>query len=326
MLPPSAAGPILWVKDMGTELIAALMDGRIQRTADNISEWRDPECPFPMELSQAVYCSNPVSDIAILSWIERELRVARIGALDTNSTWKKEFSHKSDLRESINTNQELILSQFLWTYEMNAEILAMTSLNHQFAFVSMNQGVYLLNAEWEQADEIWRSEIPDWPKPWSNAIWKKNIRNGITGKIETIGNVETFVQSIFLEHSSLILFDERGSWIRLSIENGKEIGRGRLPFNGLNTGVWKGNEGWAIVEDNRRLHLLDSNFSIEQTHRVPGPVNHAIQSSLGWIWTGWRHDGSEKGIKDAKEIGLWIEENNGIAILSNDGNWHAFDN
>ena len=42
--------------------------------------------------------------------------------------------------------------------------------------------------------------------------------------------------------------------------------------------------------------------------------------------TGWRHDGSEKGIKSAKEIGVWIQENNGIAILSNDGNWHSFDN
>ncbi len=108
-------------------------------------------------------------------------------------------------------------------------------------------------------------------------------------------------------------------------ENGQEIEKGRLPFNGLNTGTWKGTSGWAIAEDDRKLHLLDENFSIISTHSIPGPVNHATYSNEGWFWTGWRHDGSEKRINATNEIGLYVKLNEDVQILSNDGKWHHFE-
>ena len=60
------------------------------------------------------------------------------------------------------------------------------------------------------------------------------------------------------------------------------------------------------------------------THKTPGPVNFARESKNGWIWTGWRHDGTERGIITTNEIGLWINENEKPRVISNDGKWHDF--
>ena len=120
------------------------------------------------------------------------------------------------------------------------------------------------------------------------------------------------------------MFDERGSWVTFSIVDGKEINRGRLPFKGKNTGTWRGANSWAISEDNKKLHLLNSKFELASSHKIPGPVNFARESISGWIWTGWRHDGSETAITPRYEIGLWIDENEKPRVLSNDGKWHDF--
>ena len=79
-----------------------------------------------------------------------------------------------------------------------------------------------------------------------------------------------------------------------------------------------------ILEEDKRLHVLGRNFNMISNFDVPGPVLHAIETIDGWIWTGWRHDGSEKGIKPTKEIGILIHLNDRINILSNDGKWHLF--
>ena len=312
MTTPSASGPILWAKEIGGELIVSFANGGIRRTRCAQTEWRDTEQPYPMEVNQVVCCSN----IAILSWMDRELAIGFLAAMDMNEEWGEVYASRSDFKHSFYPNRQ-IESIFHWTHQLTAEIVAMTSHGNQLAFVTYNQGVYMMEPKIEWCDEIWRKEIPDWPKPWANAIWKTPENKN--------GNVETVVQSIHLDETSLTLFDDRGSWVRLSAENGQEIGNGRLPFNGLNTGTWKGTDVWAIAEDDRMLHFLDDDFSIINSHRVPGPVNHAVYSKEGWFWTGWRHDGSENRINTTKEIGLFVQLNDHVRILSNDGNWHHFE-
>ena len=39
---PPASGPALRVWEMGDEILVGLMDGRIQRSADKMSYWREP--------------------------------------------------------------------------------------------------------------------------------------------------------------------------------------------------------------------------------------------------------------------------------------------
>mgnify|MGYP001265053882 CR=1 FL=1 len=51
---PPASGPTLHVWEMGDEILLRLMDGRIQRTADTMSYWRDPEQPYPIPIQQAI--------------------------------------------------------------------------------------------------------------------------------------------------------------------------------------------------------------------------------------------------------------------------------
>ena len=309
---PPASGPALQVWEAGEEILVRLMDGRIQRTRSNLHEWRVPEQPFPLEINHVVSCSN----IAILSWIGRDERFSFLASLDLDNEWKSQYVNRTEFVNELKIDKR-ITHQFHWMHELTAEILALASNGKQFAFATYNQGVYMMKTEMEWCEEIWRKEIPNWPKPWADAIWKSPENEN--------GNVETVVQSIHLDETLLTLFDERGSWVKLSAETGQEIAEGRLPFNGLNTGTWKGTGGWAIAEDDRKLHFLDENFSIISTHSVPGPVNHAAYSKEGWFWTGWRHDGSESRINATNEIGLYVRLNDNVQILSNDGKWHHFE-
>ena len=229
------------------------------------------------------------------------------------NNWKSNYSNRTELQ---NSNGIIGHQNQLWLHSLDAEVLAITSYLNKFAFVSMNRGVYFLESSEDGPKEIWRTEIPDWPKPWENAIWRTNENKN--------GNVDTHAQSIHIDENNLILFDERGSWVIFSLDEGKEINSGRFPFKGKNTGTWRGKNSWAISEDNRKLHLLNSNFELTSTHKTPGPVNFARESINGWIWTGWRHDGTERGIITTNEIGLWINENEKPRVISNDGKWHDF--
>ncbi|MBA41468.1 MAG: hypothetical protein CMB17_06360 [Euryarchaeota archaeon] len=307
---PPASGPALHVWEMGDEILLRLMDGRIQRTADTMSYWRDPEQPYPIPIQQAIKCE----DIAIITWMDPEIRVSIMGGMNfLENNWKSNYSNRTELQ---NSNGIIGHESQLWLHSLDAEVLAMTSYLNKFAFVSMNRGVYFLESNESGPKEIWRTEIPDWPKPWANATWRTNEN--------TNGNLDTHAQSIHLDEENLILFDERGSWVMFSLDEGKEINSGRLPFKGKNTGTWRGENSWAILEDNRKLHLLTSNFELTSTHKTPGPVNFARDSINGWIWTGWRHDGTERSIIPRSEIGLWIDENENPRVISNDGKWHDF--
>ena len=335
---PSASGPALQVWEIGEEILVELYDNKIQRTINQMTMWKEPEQPYPMRINNVVECGGN----AIISWIDEELRLSLMAEMnlitpnETEVEWqtnvsRTELKQPSGIMPHIQKMNEYygLLGDIrdhtlpIWIHTLDAEVLSMASHENNFAFVSMNRGIYYMQinkeSEWAEASfvkEIWRQNIPDWPKPWPNVIWKSQ------DKIN--GNLNTFTQSIHLDHYHLILFDERGSWVMLSADNGEELSRGQLAFKGKNTGTWKGENGWAILEDNKKLHLFDKQLKLISTHKTPGPVNHARESKMGWIWTGWRHNGSEKGIKSTKEIGLWVDNNENPRVFSNDGNWYEF--
>ena len=273
--------------------------------------WRDPEEPYPMRINHAVKCE----DITIISWMDEEIRLSVMGGMDFFAEkWEAVYSNRTELK---NSSSLLIPHKSQsWLHSLDAEVLALASQGNKFAFISMNRGVYYLECNSNGIEEIWRTEIPDWPKPWPGVIWRLRDKEN--------GNLDTYPQSIHLNDENLILFDERSSWVILSLEDGRRISGGRLPFSGKNTGTWRGENSWAIIEDNRNLHLLDADFNIISTHKTPGPVNHARESVHGWIWTGWRHNGTENGIKAIKEIGVWIDTSDKPRVLSNDGRWSEF--
>ena len=82
---PPASGPALRVWEMGDEILVGLMDGRIQRTADKMSYWREPEQPYPIPIQQAIKCEN----IAIITWMDPEIRVSIMGGMNLlENNWK----------------------------------------------------------------------------------------------------------------------------------------------------------------------------------------------------------------------------------------------
>ncbi|MFL2978259.1 MAG: hypothetical protein DBX05_05980 [Candidatus Poseidoniales archaeon] len=293
-----AAGPILRCFGKDEAMVALLMDDSIQRLDSTTRKFLPPALPIPTEVGEIAVHDN----LAIVSWIDRELRIVRIAGYEMEGEWLTSFADRAEYRNAVSENQEIQTPGSLWNHGMTAEILAIDIDENAAVFVAMNRGIYLIDPL--TSNEIWRSEIPEWSPPWEGA------------------QVESHTLSVHLSEDLIYVFDDRGSWACLERSDGSHRDQGRLPFRGKTTGVWKGAAGWAITESRNKIHFLSSEFTLLGTRNVPGPVRHAIKFDAEWYWTGWRHDGGPNGVKPRPEHGVWISLiDEQLRVLSNDGQW-----
>ena len=279
-------------------MVALLMDDSIQRWDFPTRKFRSPDLPLPTEVSEIAVRK----DIAIISWIDRELRVARIAGYRMNDEWPSAYIDRTEYRNAVSANHELRAPGSLWDHGMAAEILAMDIDEEAAVFVAMNRGIYLIDPL--TSNEIWRSEIPEWVPPWEDA------------------QVDSLTLSIHLGEEHIHIFDDRGSWVCLERSNGAHVEQGRLPFRGKPTAIWKGGNGWAATESRHTIHILSREFNPLKAIKIPGLVRHAIEIESEWYWTGWRHDGGPNGIQPRSEHGVWMSMmGDQIQVLCNDGLW-----
>ena len=301
-------GPILQCFGNNEAMVAVLMDDSIQRWDSPNQKFRAPDLPLPTEVAKIAVRE----DLAIISWIDRELRVARIAGYSMDDEWPPAYRDRAEYRNAISSakasseiNQEIQTLGSLWDHGMLAEILAMDIDENAAIFVAMNRGIYLIDPMTSQ--EIWRAEIPEWLPPWEGA------------------KIDSLTLSVHLIEDKIYIFDDRGAWACLERSNGTLSGQGRLPFRGKPTQVWSGENGWAITESRQKIHLISHEFELLKTIDTPGPVRHAIEVESEWYWTGWRHDGGPDGIHSRSEHGLWMSsKGNEIQVLCNDGQWSLY--
>ncbi|MBD19000.1 MAG: hypothetical protein CMB13_05150 [Euryarchaeota archaeon] len=296
-----AAGPILRCFGKNEAMVAVLMDDSIQRWDNTNQKFLPPDLPLPTEVAEIAVRE----DLAIISWIDRELRIAQIAGYSMDHEWPAAYTDRADYRNAIMANKEIHTLKSLWNHGMSAEILAMDIDERGAVFVAMNRGIYLI--EPTTSHEIWRSEIPEWLPPWEGA------------------KIDSLTLSVHLSENLIYIFDDRGSWACLERSNGTHTGKGRLPFRGKPTAIWRGPSGWAMTESRHKIHLLNHEFELLTTIDTPGPVRHAIQVGTEWYWTGWRHDGELSAIHERPEHGVWMYlMDNQIKVLCNDGQWSPF--
>tara|TARA_B100001996_G_scaffold84774_1_gene62569 strand:- start:2390 stop:3337 length:948 start_codon:yes stop_codon:yes gene_type:complete len=293
-----AAGPILHCFGKNEAMTALLMDDSIQRWDITGRKFLPPVLPLPAEVAKIAIHDN----LAIVSWIDRELRLARIAGYRMEDEWLPAFADKGEYRNAVSTNQDIHAPGSLWNHGMSAEILAIDIDETAAVFVAMNRGIYLIDPL--TSNEIWRSEIPEWLPPWKGA------------------KVDSYTLSVHLGENQIHIFDDRGAWACLERSDGSHTDQGRLPFRGKTGGVWKGTSGWAITEAGNKIHILSPEFTLLETKDIPGPVRHAIQVESEWYWTGWRHDGGPNGVTPRPEHGVWqIMMDKKVRVLCNDGRW-----
>ena len=158
-----AAGPILRCFGKDEAMVALLMDDSIQRWNSTTRKFLPPALPIPTEVGEIAVHDN----LAIVSWIDRELRIVRIAGYEMEGEWLTSFADRAEYRNAVSENQEIQTPGSLWNHGMTAEILAIDIDENAAVFVAMNRGIYLIDPL--TSNEIWRSEIPEWSPPWEGA-------------------------------------------------------------------------------------------------------------------------------------------------------------
>lgn len=266
------------------------VSGELLKVDNEINPIGSVSTPFPSPVTS----SSIIGERWIGAWVERELRQARMAALDVNDEWVDGGS-KAELR-----NGDLILhpSSKIWSQSLDSEPMGLSKVGDTLCFSAKNKGIYRIDTN---SNEIWRTEHPKWNKIDEN-------QDMIIGFVET--------------KDGLIVISQAGG-IAIYDSNGILIDKKIIQLPELITGFSFNEElGWFIKLNGKCFATMDSILGTPTIYRNKGPIYDAISKDNKWIWTGWRHDGSisEGSISTASrnDIGVGII---GDYVLTNDGTW-----
>ncbi|MAR46497.1 MAG: hypothetical protein CMA41_01660 [Euryarchaeota archaeon] len=250
-----------------------------------------------MSIQQAIV----VHDVLIATWIDRELLLARMGCLPLDQPFK-EGVERGDLRTTRYIEQAILPEGVIWAHVLDAEPLAMTTMDDGFAFVLWNRGVYGFDVT---GVERWRAPPPEWPE-----------LSHLPMSQETVALYET--------NSTMEVWSRAGGCLRLSKADGSRIGNAHFELEGALSSVFG-------TETQRILMLTDGRcYQYKSGSRVAdiatkGPIQHAIFfDDSTWILSGWREEISldETGVTVQKQSEVVVQhlvKDEQLWLLTNDG-------
>ena len=98
-----------------------------------------------------------VGDVLIATWIDRELLLARMGCLPLNRPFR-DGVERGDLRVSRNLEHAILPEGATWAHVLDAEPLALGSMDDGFVFVLWNRGcTVLMSLEWNAGEYLHQS-------------------------------------------------------------------------------------------------------------------------------------------------------------------------
>ena len=281
----------------GVYAIAIGVDGELCRLDENWKPLENHARPFPMSIQQAIV----VHDVLIATWIDRELLLARMGCLPLDQPFK-EGVERGDLRTTRYIDQAILPEGVIWAHVLDAEPLAMTTMDDGFAFVLWNRGVYGFDMT---GVERWRAPPPEWPE-----------LSHLPMSQETVALYET--------NSTIEVWSRAGGCLRLSKADGSRIGNAHFELEGALSSVFG-------TETQRILMLTDGRcYQYKSGSRVAdiatkGPIQHAIFfDDSTWILSGWREEIAldETGVKVQKQSEVVVQhlvKDEQLWLLTNDG-------
>ena len=281
----------------GVYAIAIGVDGELCRLDENWKPLENHARPFPMSIQQAIV----VHDVLIATWIDRELLLARMGCLPLDQPFK-EGVERGDLRTTRYIDQAILPEGVIWAHVLDAEPLAMTTMDDGFAFVLWNRGVYGFDMT---GVERWRAPPPEWPE-----------LSHLPMSQETVALYET--------NSTIEVWSRAGGCLRLSKVDGSRIGNAHFELEGALSSVFG-------TETQRILMLTDGRcYQYKSGSRVAdiatkGPIQHAIFfDDSTWILSGWREEIAldETGVTVQKQSEVVVQhlvKDEQLWLLTNDG-------
>jgi len=280
----------------GVYAIAIGVDGELCRLDEDWIPLEPHARPFPMSIQHAIV----VGDTLIATWIDRELLLARMGCLPLDKAFK-DGVERGDLRVARELEHAILPEGATWAHVLDAEPLALGSMDDGFVFVLWNRGVYGFDVT---GVERWRAAPPEWPElahlPMSQ---------------ETVSLHETA--------TTIEIWSRAGGCLRLSKEDGIKIGSAHFDIEGALSDVFGTEIERLLLLNDGRCYLYRTGEKVADL-ATKGPVQHALNANGTWILSGWREEIviSESSVQTMKQDEVVVQhliKDDQLWLLTNDG-------
>ena len=265
--------------------------------------------PFPGKITEATLVG---SNLLVATWVERELSLARIAALDLRDPLV-DGPELLELRSAAEASRlnSLQVAGSVWSRVLDAEPLAICALDGDIVFATHHRGIYRVGPD---AREVWRLKLIEWEH------------------LSELPDGDVIVQLI-PTNGSIWAFSLGGGWVEIDSGDGSIIRMGVNKFKSSVLDVWNGNSQWLFSLSENRMARWDPEQAFLDVVNVGGPIKAAIWDSKKWLITGWREDitwgdweGQQPDFSRRPDIGVHIQkvENDSFLVLDNMGKWSNF--
>ena len=277
--------------------IAVGVDGELCRLDDQWVPIEQHARPFPMSIQQSIV----VGDVLIATWIDRELLLARMGCMPLDQPFR-DGVERGDLRIARELEHAILPEGAMWAHVLDAEPLALSTMDDGFAFVLWNRGIYGFDVN---GVERWRSPPPEWPE-----------LSHLPMSQETVALHET--------GTTIEVWSRAGGCLRLSKSNGTKIGTGHFDIEGALMDVYGTDSQRLLLLNDGRCYQYKEGMKIADL-ATKGPIQNALSMEDGtWILSGWREEIAlgEGGVQVHKQNEVVVQhlmKEDQLWLLTNDG-------
>lgn len=245
--------------------IAIGIDGELLKLTSNLESIGEVKKPFPTP----IYSSAIVEDQLILTWVDHELLLARMSAINLNSELQN-GPERGDLRTRREVNTALHPAGTVWSHILDSEPLTLCSSNEYFTFVLWKKGIYSMGKD---AGEHWRKEEPKWPE------------------LERLPSAQTVISSS-IQGDEVHLWSRGGGHAVYGLLNGEIRSTNLTSFKGILEHVFTHDKNHLLCYDSGDALWIQDGIHVQQK-RLNGPIQHALwdEEREAWHIGGWREEG-----------------------------------
>ena len=279
--------------------IAIGIDGELQKLDSNYVQIKNPANPFPTPIRNSTIIDSKM----IVTWIDSELMLARMAGFDLTQDFVQGVE-RSELRVRRSIDRAIHPAGNIWSHVLDAEPLAIDSINSAFTFVLWRKGIYNMTKD---AHEKWRSEEPSWSK------LSKYPRAEET--------VNVIMNGDFVE-----VWSRGGGLNRYDPVSGNLVEQKVIEIDGFLSDVYHDSKNYLLQLNDGYVALFDGE-KIFLKAKLSGPISTAYwsETSQGWYISGWREiiflSKNEYLRKELAELPVYYDNKRKIA-LCNDSNWY----
>lgn len=278
--------------------IAVGIDGELCRLDDEWNPIEEFARPFPAPIEHVIM----IDDLLVATWIDRELLVARMGAIRCTQPFQ-EGAERGDVRKARLIQNAIQPAGVLWSHVLDAEPLGLERHDDGFIFILWNRGVYSFNSN---GVEQWRAPPPEWPDLKKIPMSQESVEICVT-------------------NTSIEIWSRAGGCCRLSKEDGSLIGTGSFTLDGsLDKVVAIGPNRLLVLKDGHIYWYREGKLFCEAS--TSGPIQSVMfnEESNSWYLAGWREElelmeNDFKRFENQEVVVQHVQSPGGLWVITNDG-------